>query len=133
MGLVKLLSVLYFLFTIGLLASRKKFKNSYIIFGLLTYLFIIGYAVIPSTPAMYQSILIFVIFSVMIINFGLMNGYIVLMFGKSKKASIIASIVTSSIFMILLFNLKGIMTYIYIPIALYGIQKTMIERIVKIN
>ena len=31
MGLVKLLSVLYFLFTIGLLASRKKFKNSYII------------------------------------------------------------------------------------------------------
>lgn len=132
MGLVKVLSVLYFLFTIGLLASRKKFKKSYIVFGVLTYIFIIGYAMIPNVSNIYQTSLIFVVFSVMIINFGLMNGYIVLMFGKSKKASIITSIATSIIFMIFLFNLKGILTYIYIPIALYAIQKLMIEKIIKI-
>lgn len=133
MSLVKALSVLFFLFTIGLVASRKKFKKTYILFGTLTYIFIIGYAFIPSIPTQFQSLAIFLVFSIMIANFGLMNGFIVLMFGKSNKTSIITSITTATLFMLFLFNIKGLLTYAYVPVGLYAIQRAVNNKIIKIN
>lgn len=123
MSLVTFLSCLYFGFTMLLLFKQKTMGKFYIMFGGLTYLFIIGYSSIPKVPANLQNFMIFLMFSLMIIIFGIMNGTLMKIFKRSDKFSIITAILASSLLILVLFNVKGYLTYMYIPLALYLIQK----------
>ena len=99
MGLVSFLSSLYLVFTIILLFRKNDMGNIYILFGGITFLFVIGYGYIPYMPEKIQSFGIFIVFSMMILLFGLM-------FGICLK----------------LFNIKGYLSYMYIPVLLYMVQ-----------
>ena len=49
-SLVSFLSSLYLVFTIILLFKKKDMGNIYILFGVTTFVFVIGYGYIPSMP-----------------------------------------------------------------------------------
>lgn len=122
MGLVSFLSCFYFAFTILLLIKKKTMGNTYIIFGILTYIFVLGYSSIPNIPKNIQEFSIFIIFSLMIAIFGIMFGLIMKVFNKTNKSSVIVSIIASSILIIVIFNIKGYLMYMYVPVLLYIIQ-----------
>lgn len=122
MGLVSLLSCLYLGFTILLIFKRNDMGKLYMIFGLLTFIFVIGYSSIPAMPRGIQSIGIFIVFSLMILIFGLMNGIAVKIFNKSNKVSQVVSVVSTIVLILVLFNFVGYMTYMYIPVLLYMLQ-----------
>ena len=88
--------------------------NIYILFGGITFLFVIGYGYIPYMPEKIQSFGIFIVFSMMILLFGLMFGICLKLFNKSNKSSIIASIVSSTLLIFILFNIKRLyILYVY--------------------
>ena len=58
----------------------------------------------------------------MILLFGLMFGICLKLFNKSNKSSIIASILSSTLLIFILFNIKGYLSYMYIPVLLYMVQ-----------
>ncbi|HJG95578.1 MAG TPA: hypothetical protein K8V90_00565 [Romboutsia timonensis] len=122
MGLVSFLSSLYLVFTIILLFRKNDMGNIYILFGGITFLFVIGYGYIPYMPEKIQSFGIFIVFSMMILLFGLMFGICLKLFNKSNKSSIIASILSSTLLIFILFNIKGYLSYMYIPVLLYMLQ-----------
>lgn len=125
MSLVSFLSSLYLVFTIILLFKKKDMGNIYILFGVTTFVFIIGYGYIPSMPQQIQSFGIFIVFSIMILLFGLMFGIGLKLFNRSDKLSVIASILSSSLLIAMLFNVKGYLSYMYIPVLLYMIQNNV--------
>ena len=99
--------------------------NIYILFGVTTFVFVIGYGYIPSMPQQIQSFGIFIVFSIMILLFGLMFGIGLKLFNRSDKLSVIASILSSSLLIAMLFNVKGYLSYMYIPVLLYMIQNNV--------
>lgn len=125
MSLVSFLSSLYLVFTIILLFKKKDMGNIYILFGVTTFVFVIGYGYIPSIPQQIQSFGIFIVFSIMILLFGLMFGIGLKLFNRSDKLSVIASILSSSLLIAMLFNVKGYLSYMYIPVLLYMIQNNV--------
>ena len=125
MSLVSFLSSLYLVFTIILLCKKKDMGNIYILFGVTTFVFVIGYGYIPSMPQQIQSFGIFIVFSIMILLFGLMFGIGLKLFNRSDKLSVIASILSSSLLIAMLFNVKGYLSYMYIPVLLYMIQNNV--------
>ena len=125
MSLVSFLRSLYLVFTIILLFKKKDMGNIYILFGVTTFVFVIGYGYIPSMPQQIQSFGIFIVFSIMILLFGLMFGIGLKLFNKSDKLSVIASILSSSLLIAMLFNVKGYLSYMYIPVLLYMIQNNV--------
>lgn len=125
MSLVSFLSSLYLVFTIILLFKKKDMGNIYILFGVTTFVFVIGYGYIPSMPQQIQSFGIFIVFSIMILLFGLMFGIGLKLFNRSDKLSVIASILSSSLLIAILFNVKGYLSYMYIPVLLYMIQNNV--------
>ena len=125
MSLTSFLSCFYFAFTILLLLKKNTMGKTYIIFGVLTYVFVIGYSSIPKIPVVIQGFSIFIIFSLMVMLFGLMFGLIMKMFKKSNKISTIMAILSSSLLIIILFNIRGYLTYMYIPVLLYMIQNKL--------
>lgn len=125
MSLVSFLSSLYLIFTIILLFKKKDMGNIYILFGATTFVFVIGYGYIPSMPQQIQSFGIFIVFSIMILLFGLMFGIGLKLFNRSDKLSVIASILSSSLLIAMLFNVKGYLSYMYIPVLLYMIQNNV--------
>ena len=125
MSLVSFLSSLYLVFTIILLFKKKDMGNIYILFGVTTFVFVIGYGYIPSMPQQIQSFGIFIVFSIMILLFGLMFGIGLKLFNRSAKLSVIASILSSSLLIAMLFNVKGYLSYMYIPVLLYMIQNNV--------
>ena len=125
MSLVSFLSSLYLVFTITLLFKKKDMGNIYILFGVTTFVFVIGYGYIPSMPQQIQSFGIFIVFSIMILLFGLMFGIGLKLFNRSDKLSVIASILSSSLLIAMLFNVKGYLSYMYIPVLLYMIQNNV--------
>ena len=125
MSLVSFLSSLYLVFTIILLFKKKDMGNIYILFGVTTFVFVIGYGYIPSMPQQKQSFGIFIVFSIMILLFGLMFGIGLKLFNRSDKLSVIASILSSSLLIAMLFNVKGYLSYMYIPVLLYMIQNNV--------
>ena len=125
MSLVSFLSSLYLIFTIILLFKKKDMGNIYILFGVTTFVFVIGYGYIPSMPQQIQSFGIFIVFSIMILLFGLMFGIGLKLFNRSDKLSVIASILSSSLLIAILFNVKGYLSYMYIPVLLYMIQNNV--------
>lgn len=122
MSLVSFLSCIYFIFTVVLIFKRNIMGKLYITFGLLTYVFVTLYSSIPKIPSNLQQLSIFIVFSLMIIIFGLMFGISMKMLKKSDKVSTIVSIVSSFLLIIVLFNIKGYLTYMYIPVLLYMLQ-----------
>lgn len=122
MGIVQFLSCLYFVVTIVLIFKRETTGNTYMGYGLLTFLFVIGYSSIPTIPLHMANISIFVVFSLLITLFGLTFGIIMTLFNKSNKISRIISVVSSTLLIVLLFNTKGFLTYMYIPVLLYMLQ-----------
>ena len=125
MSLVSFLSSLYLVFTIILLFKKKDMGYIYILFGVTTFVFVIGYGYIPSMPQQIQSFGIFIVFSIMILLFGLMFGIGLKLFNRSDKLSVIASILSSSLLIAMLFNVKGYLSYMYIPVLLYMIQNNV--------
>ena len=125
MSLVSFLSSLYLVFTIILLFKKKDMGNIYILFGVTTFVFVLGYGYIPSMPQQIQSFGIFIVFSIMILLFGLMFGIGLKLFNRSDKLSVIASILSSSLLIAMLFNVKGYLSYMYIPVLLYMIQNNV--------
>ena len=125
MSLVSVLSSLYLVFTIILLFKKKDMGNIYILFGVTTFVFVIGYGYIPSMPQQIQSFGIFIVFSIMILLFGLMFGIGLKLYNRSDKLSVIASILSSSLLIAMLFNVKGYLSYMYIPVLLYMIQNNV--------
>lgn len=125
MSLVSFLSSLYLVFTIILLFKKKDMGNIYILFGAITFVFVIGYGYIPSMPEQIQSFGIFIVFSIMILLFGLMFGIGLKLFNRSDKSSVTASILSSSLLIAVLFNIKGYLSYMYIPVLLYMIQNNV--------
>lgn len=131
MGLASFLGYLYLGFTILLMFKKNSMGKLYMIFGLLTFIFVIGYASIPSMPKGIQSFGIFIVFSLMVLIFGLMNGITMKIFKKSNKTSQIVSVVASTIAILILFNIVGWVSYMYIPVLLYMIQEKLNNRIDK--
>ena len=125
MSLVSFLSSLYLVFTIILLFKKKDMGNIYILFGAATFVFVIGYGYIPAMPQQIQSFGIFIVFSIMILLFGLMFGIGLKLFNRSDKLSVISSILSSSMLIAMLFNVKGYLSYMYIPVLLYMIQNNI--------
>ena len=93
--------------------------NIYILFGVTTFVFVIGYGYIPSMPQQIQSFGIFIVFSIMILLFGLMFGIGLKLFNRSDKLSVIASILSSSLLIAMY------LSYMYIPVLLYMIQNNV--------
>ena len=122
MGLVSFLSSLYLVFTIILLFRKNDMGNIYILFGGIIFLFVIVYGYILYMSEKIQSFGIFIVFSMMILLFGLMFGICLKLFNKSNKSSIIASILSSTLLIFILFNIKGYLSYMYIPVLLYMVQ-----------
>ncbi|MGL5348744.1 MAG: hypothetical protein ACRDA3_15455 [Peptostreptococcaceae bacterium] len=122
MGIVQFLSCLYFIITIVLMFKRNSIGNAYIGYGVLTFLFVMGYSSIPTIPANMENIAIFIVFSLLITLFGLTFGIIMTLFKKSNKVSRIAAVTSSTLLIVLLFNIKGFLTYMYIPVLLYMLQ-----------
>lgn len=131
MSITAFLACIYFLFTVFLLFKKKHIGNVHILFGGLTYLFVIGYSYMPKVPKQLQSVAIFIIFSVMIIIFGMMNGILAKVFKKSDKVSEIVTVVSSILLIAILFNIKGYLTYMYIPVLLVMIQRRINKSINK--
>lgn len=122
MGIVSFLSCLYFIITIVLIFKRNTTGNTYILYGVPTFLFVTGYSSIPKAPSQVQSLLIFIVFSLMIILFGLTFGITMTLFNKSNKISKIAAVISSILLIVLIFNPRGYLTYMYVPVLLYVLQ-----------
>lgn len=125
MGLVSFLSSFYFVFTVLLIFKKGTMGKTYFLFGILTYIFVIGYSFIPKVPANLQQFGIFIVFSLMILLFGLMFGITIKLFKKSNKTSVIMAIISSILLILLVFNTKGYLTYMYIPVLLYMVQNKL--------
>ncbi|MCU9807916.1 hypothetical protein LEQ06_06895 [Paraclostridium sp. AKS46] len=125
MSLVKFLSCLYFIFTVLLLIKRNTMGKIYVIFGMLTYVFVILYSSIPNIPLKFQQFTIFIAFSLMIIIFGLMFGFAMKMFNKSNNVAAIMAILSSFLMIIIVFNVNGYLTYMYIPVLLYMLKNKL--------
>ena len=122
MGIVQFLSCLYFIMTIVLMFKRNTIGNAYIGYGTLTFLFVTGYSSIPKIVPQAQGVSISIVFSLMIMLFGLTFGILVTIFKKSNKASRVTAVISSSLLIALLFNVKGYLQYMYIPVLLYVLQ-----------
>lgn len=125
MGLVSFLSCLYLGFTVLLLFKKKTMGNIYILFGSLTFLFVIGYSSIPVIPKFIQSFSVFIIFSLMILLLGIMSGTFLKSINRSNKACRLWSIIMPVLLIVVIFNIKGYLTYMYIPVLMYMIQDNL--------
>ncbi|WP_040329865.1 hypothetical protein [Clostridium ihumii] len=131
MSLMGLMGSIFFTFMAVLLFGRKRVGNSYIRYGILTFIFILSYGLTPSVPEKMQSLTIFVGFSTMLILIGLTFGLFVKLINKSDKSATVLSITASLVLMILMFNARGYLNYMYIPVLMYLIQGKFNEKIKK--
>ncbi len=122
MGLVSFLSCLYLGFTILLLFRKNTMGKSYIIFGGLTFLFVVLYPSIPAMPKVIQGFGLFVVFSLMILLFGMMIGTFFKILNKKNNICITWSIIMSALLIFIIFNVKGYLSYMYIPVLMYMVQ-----------
>ena len=133
LGLVSFLSCLYLGFTILLLFKKKTMGNVYILFGSLTFLFVIGYSSIPLIPKVIQNLSVFIIFSLMILLLGIMCGTFLKSINKSNKACRLWAIIMPLLLILVIFNIRGYLTYMYIPVLMYMIQDKLNNYIDSLN
>jgi hypothetical protein len=126
LGIVSFLCVVYFVFTVILLFSRRRTGKLFIIFGVLTFALIILFGSMPSIPSSLHVVTNYLVLSLMILLLGMMIGIGSLFYIKlSRSTSIICSILGTVLFMVLFFNVKGLIIYMYIPVLLYSIVNRM--------
>lgn len=133
LGLIGFLSCLYLGFTVLLLFKKKSMGNIYILFGSLTFLFVIGYSSIPIIPRFIQDFSIFMIFSLMLSLFGIISGTFLKSINKSNKVCRLCSIIMPALLIIIIFNFRGYITYMYIPVLMYMIQDKLNNYIDSLN
>lgn len=122
LGIISFFSVVFFIFTAILLFSRKRTGNLYMVFGVLTFAFILLFGSSPSISDSYQSVNTFLIISIMLLLFGMMNGIITLFFfNLPRRICFICSILSTVLLMAFFFNLKGIIVYMYVPVLLVSV------------
>lgn len=122
MSFLNILSLSFLIFTFYLLIKKKSYGKSFLYFGSLTYIFVLLYIFIPYVNVNYKSIALFIYFSLLLILFGLLCGSLTFIIKKDDNISQIVSIVSSAIFMLLLFNKQGLLSYVYIPLLMYILQ-----------
>ncbi len=92
------------------------------IFGVLTFALILLFGSTPNIPSSLLVATNYLVLSLLILLLGMLIGIGCLFFMKlTRKTSIICSIIGTVLFMVLLFNLKGLIIYMYIPVLLFGI------------
>lgn len=132
MGLMQSLSIIFFIFTSILFILNKKIGNTYIVYGLITLAFVLMYGYSPSVQGAFKNAYIMILFSLMIILFSMLIGLITYFRFKNNKLSIIFSVVSSVLFILFMFNVKSMVSYIYVPVLLVKVQE-MINNTVKLN
>lgn len=123
MSLFGLLAIIYFGFTVLLMFLKKRTGNLFMIFGSLTFLFILTYGFIPAINPSMLKLGIYILFSLVFLLFGIMNGTLLLLLKNYKRYSVFWAIFSTCILMIFLFNLHGMIIYLYVPVLLYAVQK----------
>lgn len=125
MGIVSFLSLFYLLFTVILYIKKKEIGSKYLFFGIMTFLFVILYISVPLFPWKFQRFVIFIDFSVMILLFGTTCGGFLNIIGVNDYISTFISVISSIGIILLLFSNKGIISYIYVPVLVYGVYKVV--------
>lgn len=126
LGIVSFLCIVYFIFTVILLFSRRRTGNLYVIFGVLTFVLILLFGSTPNIDSSLHVVTNYLVLSLMILLFGMLIGIGSLFFIKlSPKVSIACSIIITALFMMMIFNLRGLIIYMYIPVLLVAILNKM--------
>ena len=125
MGIVSLLCTLYFGFSVFLLFVRGKSNNVYLTFGALTFILILLYGSLSGLQSGWQSLNTFLIFSLLLLLFGMMNGMIAIFLKLPIRLSVTFAITLTVLLMLFLFNSKGFVIYLYIPVLLFSVLKKL--------
>lgn len=127
MGIISFLSLIYLLFTIILYIKKENLGNKYLFFGVMTFLFIILYISVPLFPWKLQRFVIFIDFSIMILLFGVTCGVFLKIWGVRDRISVLVAVLSSICIIMLLFNMRGILSYIYVPVLVYGVYNIFVS------
>lgn len=96
------------------------------IFGVLTFALILLFGSTPSIPSSLLVVTNYLVLSLMILLFGMMIGIGSKFYLKfSLSVSIACSIISTVLLMVMLFNLRGLIIYMYIPILLFAVLNKM--------
>lgn len=125
MSLFNFISISAFIFTIILFFMNKKIGKTYIYFGVPTLILVLMYGYLPVINPIMNGIPIFLLFSLMIMLFSVLLGLTTYLVIKKEKLSIVVSVVVSILMILLLFNYKGMISYMYIPVLLVKVQEFM--------
>lgn len=126
MGIISFLGLFYLLFMIILYIKKNEVGNRYLFLGIMTFIFLILYISVPLFPWKLQRFIIFIDFSIMIMLFGITCGGLLEVFGVKKSISRLIAVISSICIIMILFNLMGIVSYLYIPILIYGIYNEIL-------
>ncbi|WP_392486292.1 hypothetical protein ACER0A_008705 [Haloimpatiens sp. FM7315] len=121
MSLATFLASIYFLITVVLWFKRDYFGKSFILHGSLSLLFVLTYPMIVLVPASVQYLMMFIVFSLMIFNFGITFWTLMKLLKRSDRNSTIVAIMASISLILFLFKIKVCIGYLYIPVLLYKI------------
>lgn len=122
MNLFNFISVLAFIFTIILFLLNKKIGKTYLYFGIPTLILVFMYGYLPLINPILKGIPLFLVFSLMIMLFSVLLGLITYFVFKKDRLSVIISVLISILMIILLFNSKSMVSYIFIPVLLIKVQ-----------
>lgn len=123
MGLFNFVSILGFLFTTILFLFNKKIGKTYIYIGCLTLFLVLLYGYFPAIDQSINKIPLFLIFSLIIILMSNMMGLIAYFITKKNKISVVISVVISILMILVLFNKKGMISYLFIPVLMVKLQE----------
>ena len=123
MNLFNFISISAFVFTVILFFLSRKIGKTYVYFGIPTLILVFMYGYLPAINPMLNGIPLFLVFSLMIMIFSVLLGLITYLMLKKNKLSVIISVVISILMILLLFNSKGMISYIFIPVLLVKVQE----------
>lgn len=127
MGLIRFFSIVFFIFTMILMVSQKRTGKLFVYFGCMTFVLVLSFGYAPQMHDSWQKIDIFVIFSCLLLLIYLMNGIICLYFlHLPHTVSQFLSITFLFALMVILFNVQGFLTYMYIPVLSFLIFKKLV-------
>lgn len=123
MSLFNFISISAFVFTVILFFLSKKIGKTYIYFGIPTLILVFMYGYLPVINPLLNGIPVLLVFSLMIIIFSVLLGLVTYLIFKRNNLSIIISVAVSILIILLLFNSKGMISYIFIPVLLVKVQE----------
>lgn len=125
MGLFNFVSILFFVFTTILFFLNRKIGKTYIYFGIPTSVFVFMYGYLPVINSKMNNIPMFIVFSLMIILSSILLGLITYFIFKKNKVSVVVSVIVSVVMILTLFNTKGMISYLFIPVLLVKLQESI--------